>query len=127
MAPDVFEGALMNTLRMPAGPPTLLPGPTAYQWVRRQTQWLIAGVALLPLMGLAQLLAQPTRAIVVVVVVAMVMACAVRAGRAAISEMRAEARERSAGYTTLNVRRYRHLWQLDPKLGTVVRPPDQAR
>lgn len=41
--------------------------------------------------------------------------------------MQAERREVRAGYTTLYSRRYRHLWQLDPRTGAVVRPPELRR
>jgi hypothetical protein len=67
------------------------------------------------------------RGIVIVAFVVLLVVCGVRAGRAAISEMRAEGRERAAGYTTLlRSRRYRNLWQLDPRTGGVVRRPGET-
>jgi hypothetical protein len=111
---------------VPAEPPTLLPGPTAYDWLRRQTLWLIASVLVLPFIGLGSLLSQPVRGIVIVAFVVLLVACGVRGGRAAISQMRAEAHERAAGYTTLPAARYRNLWRLDPKTGGVVRRPGEA-
>jgi hypothetical protein len=66
------------------------------------------------------------RSIVIVAFVVLLVVCGVRAGRAAISEMRAEGRERAAGYTTLRSRRYRNLWRLDPKTGGVVRQPGET-
>jgi hypothetical protein len=113
--------------RVPAEPPTLLPGPTAYDLVRRQTLWLIASVLVLPFIGLGSLLSQPMRGIVIGALVVLLVVCGVRGGRAAISEMRAEGRERAAGYTTLlRSRRYRNLWQLDPRTGGVVRRPGET-
>jgi hypothetical protein len=94
--------------------------------VRRQTLWLIAGVLVLPVIALGSLLPQPARTIVIVAAIILVVACSVRAGRAAISEMRVEGRERVAGYTTLRTRRYRNLWRLDPKTGGVVRRPNET-
>jgi hypothetical protein len=112
---------------VPAEPPTLLPGPTAYDLVRRQTLWLIAAVLVLPFIGLGSLLSQPMRGIVIVAFLVLGLVCAVRSGRAAISEMRSEGRERAAGYTTLlRSRRYRNLWRLDPRTGSVVRRPGET-
>lgn len=117
----------MKTPVAPEHPPELLPGPTAKYWVRRQTNWLVAGMLVLPIIGLGSLLPQPARAAVIVVAIVIGVACSIRAGHAAINEMRAEARERAAGYSTLKVARYKHLWQLDPERGTVVRRPGEAR
>jgi len=121
-----FWGRWVKAPFVPAEPPTLLPGPTANDLVRRQTLWLTRGVLVLPVIALGSLLPQPARTIVIVAAVILVAACSVRAGRAAISEMRAEGRERGAGYTTLRSRRYRNLWRLDPKTGGVVRRPGET-
>lgn len=43
--------------------------------------------------------------------------------RASIYWMQAKRRKVLAGYTTLNGSRYHHLWQLDPRTGAVIRPP----
>ena len=116
----------MKSPLVPTEPPTLLPGPTAYDLVRRQTLWLITTVLVLPFIGLGSLLSQPMRGIVIVAFVVVLVVCGVRASRAAISEMRTEGRERAAGYTTLRVARYRNLWRLDPKTGGVVRRPGET-
>lgn len=44
--------------------------------------------------------------------------------RTSIYWMQAERHEVHAGYTTLYGARYRHLWQLDPRTGVVIRPPE---
>ena len=116
----------MKSPLVPAEPPTLLPGPTAYDWLRRQLRWLITTVLVLPFLALGPLLSHPMRGIVIVAVVVLGLACCVRLARAALSQMRAEARERAAGYTTLRVARYRNLWRLDPKTGGVVRRPGET-
>ena len=88
---------------------------------------MITTVLVLPFLALGPLLSQPMRGVVIVAVVVLGLACCVRLARAAISEMRAEGRERAAGYTTLlRSRRYRNLWQLDPKTGGVVRRPGET-
>jgi hypothetical protein len=65
------------------------------------------------------------RSTVIVAFVVLLVVCGVRAARATISQMRAEAHERAAGYTTLRAGRYRNLWQLDPKTGGVDRRPGE--
>jgi hypothetical protein len=54
---------------------------------------MITTVLVLPFIGLGSLLSQPMRSTVIVAFVVLLAICGVRGGRAAIGQMRAEARQ----------------------------------
>src|SRR5437764_2870093 len=103
-------GSRRPELAVPAEPPPILSGPSAHDWEVQQLRWRLFAALGLPFIALATILSQPMRTVVIVAAVTVVVVCGVRAGRASISKMRAEAREKAAGYTTLDAKRYRHLW-----------------
>jgi hypothetical protein len=109
----------------PHRPPDLLAGPTADYWVRRTNVSLLWSLLFCPLMVVGSILAEPTREIVVLGALTGLLFFAFRGMRAGVSGIRAELRERQAGYTTLR-NKYRRLWQLDPATGAVIRRPGEV-
>ena len=106
------------------GPPELLPGPTAWHWVRRATVSFALGAVcgVFALVGLA--LPAPLHDVVLFGALGASCPLAVVAIHAGIKQMGVEREERDAGYTTLYGRQYRRRWHLDPKTGAVIRRPD---
>ena len=106
-------------------PPRLLPGPTAWYWLRRATWSLLGAILFAPGMVVGSILPTPARQIVVLISLFGLVVLCVVALHGYLSQSRAEHREREAGYTTLWASRYRDYWQLHPKTGAVIRRPGE--
>jgi hypothetical protein len=76
-------------------------------------------------MVVGSLLDQPFRPIVVLLALSGVITFAVKGIREYLAEIGVERDEHGVGYTTLRRSRYRDLWQLDPRTGTVLRRPGE--
>jgi hypothetical protein len=107
----------------PDAPPQLLPGPSAWLWIRRQVFGFLGALIFAPIMVVGSLLDAPIRHIVVVVGFGGLMVFGIWAGYASLKSMPVIRRENAAGYTTLIGRQYGRFWRLDPNSGVVVRRP----
>lgn len=108
-------------------PPAILPGRGAVYWARHATKAIFGSLLFVPITAVGTLLEGPPRHAIIVVGVVVAILFGAYVLIAGILMAQAERREVSAGYTTLYSGRYRHLWQLDPRTGAVIRPPQPRR
>ena len=107
-------------------PPDLLPGRSALEEVEFGLKLRAAGIALVfAVLGAAAVFDGPPRVVVVWALAIPGIAAAILSTRAWYASMRAEKREREAGYTTEFDIAGKDLWQLDPKTGIVLRRPGE--
>ena len=111
---------------VPAEPPQLLPGRSAWYWVHRSTFSILGAGLCAPGMLVGALIGPPVRQFLVVGALAGLLTFAIVAIHAAVNQVQAERRERDAGYTTLYGRDKRRYWHLDHKTGLVIRRPLEA-
>lgn len=107
-------------------PPTLLPGPTAWHWLRRATISFALGAVCAVGLLVGSTLDLRLRGVVIAIAVICGCACGIAAGYSSWRQIGVEREERDAGYTTLYGREYRRRWHLDPKTGAVIRPPEST-
>jgi hypothetical protein len=104
-------------------PPVLLPGPSAWHWMRRLTGCLIGFVPCLAVMFVGSYADPALRQVLILGAIVGIVVLSIVGLHAAWHEFSAERAEKDAGYTTLFGRRYRRYWHLDPKTGAVIRRP----
>lgn len=104
-------------------PPELLPGPTAWHWMRRLTICLIFYAPCLAVMFVGSYAEPVVRQGLVLGAVAAIIVISVVGLHAGWHEALAERAEKDAGYVTLFGWRYRRYWHLDARTGAVIRRP----
>jgi hypothetical protein len=108
---------------LPDAPPELLPGPSAWLWIRRQVFGSLGVLIFAPIMVVGSLLDAQLRHVVVPVGFGGLLVFGIWGGYSSLKSIPAIRRENAAGYTTLKGRQYVRFWRLDPKSGLVVRRP----
>lgn len=109
------------------GPPALLPGESAVYWMRHAAIGFFGFLPAPVLLLIGSQAHDPLRALAFTGAIGIGLVSLGWVLRAGLYLMQAERREVQAGYTTLYSARYRHLWQLDPRTGAVIRPPEPRR
>ena len=111
---------------VPEAPPALLPGRSAWGWMRIGVASLLAGVPILLAIYLGAGLSQPFKDIVIFGSMLVGLGLGAVGAWAGVKSNSAILEERDAGYTTL-YGMFRHLWQLDHRTGEVLRRPGERR
>ena len=105
-------------------PPALLPGRSAWGWMRIAVACMLTGLPVLALIVLGAMLPQPYKDLGLSGLLLVGLGICGVGGWAAVNGNAAAVRERDAGYTTL-YGMFIHLWQLDHRTGEVVRRPGE--
>ena len=113
-------------MNVPEIPPTLLPGRSAWGWMRIGVVCLLGELPLLVPIVVGAAVAQPLRDIVMSGAFLAIVGIGAVGIRAFVRFNSVTLEERDAGYTTL-YGMFRHLWQLDHRTGEVLRRPGERR
>jgi len=118
---------VITPFKPPLLPPKLRPGLSAWGWRRRIGTAALVGVGGLFGMQAGSMLPDPVRPVLVLFAFGFAVCSGILMLVAGFALYFASQAERNSGYTTLSGSRYRDLWQLDAKTGSVVRRPGEPR
>ena len=113
-------------MKAPESPPALLPGRTAWGWMRIGVASLLACAPMLALIWFAAGLPDPLKNLAMLGILVVVFGLSAAGLSGFINALRTGLRERQAGYTTL----YGAMidsWQLDHRTGEVLRMPGERQ